>query len=142
ASHQTGWRPVPGWSKEVRINSTSPAPPRVYVWGRWGGIRAVPSGYDDADLVTRLTEDDVEWLPEVRPATLDLKIRVLGVLHEAAVRGTAEGLWERCLGAVKVSFGGVETVKRLLRIDSRYAGYNALSGPEERDEVSCIPGGL
>jgi hypothetical protein len=136
------WRPAAEWAEAARTNQTSPCPARLYTWGRWEDIQASACAYDQADPVTRLTEDDVEWLPTVRPAVLDFKLRALGVLRLAAESGTAEGLWERCLEALNATLGGVEAVKRLLRTDARYAGYNALSGLQEQDEVSCVPGGL
>ena len=134
------WRSVPEWS--VGIENMSPTPSRRYLWGRRRSLIAVACGYDEADLVTGLTEDDVEWLPTVRAAVFEFKACVLRVLREAVTKGKAQRVWERVVEAMNASLGGDEQVNRLLRTDVRYAGYNALSGAEERDEVSCVPGGL
>lgn len=130
------------WSKGFSLYDFRQVHDRPYVWGRWTGFNASPCDYNEADLIDGLTKDDIEWLPTVRPAVLDFKIRTLGILSKAAAKGTDKRLWGRVLDALNALPHTAEMVKRLLRIDIRYAGYNVLSGIEEQVAVPCIPGGL
>ena len=142
ATKQPHWRPSTKglWPSE---RSPSPAARTIhFVWGQWrklGGVRECK--YHRASLVTGLATDAAEWLASMRPHIQSLKLQLLQELRTAVAANDAKGLGERCLNVLGRTLLD-EQIKRLLRYDRTYLGYNVLSGSEQSDTVPCIPGGL
>ena len=142
ATHQPRWRPTAEgfWPSE---HGSSPVARTIhFVWGQWRKLRGVRvCEYDRASRVTGLAEDAAEWLTSIRPSIQDLKLKLLQELRTAVASGDAKGLGERCFDVLGRTLLD-EQIKRLLRYDCTYLGYNVLSGSEQSDTVPCIPGGL
>ena len=112
-----------------------------FVWGRRSGAYFKECEYADADLIAGLHEDDVKWLDSIRPVLHDIKYRTLLVLSVALDAGKAGQVWDWVV-AVLADHLNANQVQRLLHIDSKYLGYNALNGTMNPDRTPILPGGL
>jgi hypothetical protein len=139
------------WQQELRRASREsallegqvldPCPPARPVWGRWRGRVVLGCDYAEADFVPFLHEDDREWLESIRPVLHRVRILTLKELGAALRRGGAAKVWDR-VQAVLADHLEAGQVGRLLRIDRKYLGYDALHHPAEAKEPPCVPGGL
>ncbi|MEJ7638539.1 MAG: hypothetical protein WKF75_11340 [Singulisphaera sp.] len=118
-----------------------PYPVVQFAWRRQGDFLLTRCEYEAADLIIGLHEDDVEWLDSIRPFLHEIKNRTLLEMSAALLSGKANRLWERVV-AILAGRLNAEQVQKLLRIDTKYLGYNALNGTSVPGRTPYVPGGL
>jgi hypothetical protein len=80
--------------------------------------------YEKAALIPGLSESDVEHIEEMRPKILNLKIKVLGIVHRyvaarIATGGISHSVWDECLKAIAEGINRPE-YEALWRIEKVY----------------------
>lgn len=110
-------------------------------WARWADEGWAPCGYDDADTLQRLSEDEIKRLDALRPKLFEVRQRVFAELAESIREQDGQGVQQRCIKIFSDRLTA-EEVGFLRKMDAVYASDEVRTSELDTEPTPLLNGGL